>query len=324
MRFRGVVAALAAFLSFAGFVACVGDSSTSDGGTDSSVGPDVKETGPGTDASDGGVEAGFDPKSITGLRLWFEGDKGVDVGDAGTDAGPNVTKWHDQSGNGEDAVPNANATYLPACMPPQLVAGAINGKPALSFSPPSNGVVVCLQLPQGFSDFTPGATLFALARVDIGQANTMFLGFGLLQGSNTDPANPLAQFSFQRASASLAMAFWPDLVNGDYGTLSSATNSAGDDHQLHMFEWVLNAGAAGSQATGTWFMDGNQLTAGADSVAMKVPDIQTRTMNTIGWGGRFPEQVWGLIGELLLYTGPLKTADRLLVEQYLRAKWASP
>lgn len=304
-------------------MACVGDTSTpQDGGLDSStsdVASDVvKDTG--SDASDGGVEAGFNPKSIAGLRLWLEADKGVDVGDAGTDAGPNVTAWHDQSGNGEVAVPNVGAQFLPACNPPQLAAGAINNTPALAFS----STTTCLQLPSGFGDFTAGATLFALARVDIAVSNTTFLGFGLLQGSNTDPATPLSQLSFQRASASLAMGFWPDLVSGDYGTLTSAANSAGDVHEVHMFEWVLNAGSAGSQATGTWFMDGNQLTAGTDAVPMKVPEVQVRTMNTVGWGGRNTEQLWGLIGELLLYSGPLKTSDRLLVEQYLRGKWASP
>ena len=324
MELRALLGALAVSCVAAGFVACVGDSSPQDGGVDSSTkdgAADVNEAG---DASDGGVEAGFDPKSIPGLRLWFRGDKGVDVSDAGTDAGPNVTTWHDQSGNAENAVPNVGATYLPACNPPQLASGAINNLPALSFVPPTNGVVVCLQLPQGFSDFTAGVTLFALARVDIAQANTTFLGFGLLQGSNTDPASPLSQFTLQRASASLAMGFWPDIVPSDYGTLTSANNSAGDVHQVHMFEWVMNAGAAGTQATGTWFMDGNQLTPGVDANAMKVPAIQTRTMNTIGWAGRFPQQLWGLLGEILFYSGPLKTSDRLLVEQYLRAKWASP
>jgi hypothetical protein len=309
------------------FVACVGDTTPQDGGVDSSANDALADTSvkdTGSDASDGGVEAGFDPKSIAGLRMWFKADKGVDVSDAGTDAGPNVTTWHDQSGNAIDAVPNVGATYLPACPPPQLAAGTINNLPALSFLPPSNGAVVCLQLPQGFSDFTAGATVFALTRVDITQSNTTFFGFGLLQGSNNNPANPLSQFSIQRALASLAMGNWPDLVSNDYGTLSSASNSAGDVHQVHMFEWVLNAGSAGSTATGTWFMDGNQLTSGTDAVAMKVPEITTRTMNTIGWAGRNPQQLIGLLGELLFYSGPLKTSDRLLVEQYLRAKWASP
>jgi hypothetical protein len=312
--------------------ACVGDSSTDlpDGG-DASIGSDApaetttpQDGGTTADASDAAVEAGFNPKSVSGLRLWFEADHGVDVSDAGSDAGPNVVTWHDQSGNADDAVPNVNTSFLPACPPPQLVADVINGLAALSFTPLGAQQYPCLQLPSGFSDFTTGATVFTVARIDIAQAQTDFLAFALLQSPNTDPASPLYQVGFRRGTNTLYMENWQDMDAGDYSTLTSAANSAGNPHEIHMYEHVLNAGTPGTTATGAFFLDGNSLGAGTDTKPMIVPTVSVRTMNTIGWSGRTADQVYGYIAEILMYGGPLKTSDRIAVEQYLRAKWATP
>ena len=66
----------------------------------------------------------FKPSEIptAGLQLWLRADSGVD-----TLNGSTVSRWHDQSGNGNDAI-QANASRQPL-----LVASALNGKPVLRF-----------------------------------------------------------------------------------------------------------------------------------------------------------------------------------------------
>jgi len=56
-----------------------------------------------------------------GLQLWLRADAGVDT------LNGTVNRWHDQSGSGNDAI-QASASRQPV-----LVAGALNGKPAVSF-----------------------------------------------------------------------------------------------------------------------------------------------------------------------------------------------
>ena len=62
------------------------------------------------------------PGDVSGLRLWLAAEAGVE-----TNASGGVTNWLDQSGAGQHAVQGAETSQ------PQVVAGALNGKPALTF-----------------------------------------------------------------------------------------------------------------------------------------------------------------------------------------------
>src|SRR5205823_1710790 len=131
--------------------------------------------------------------------------------------------------------------------------------------------------------------------IDIANAQTDFLAFALLQSPNVDPASPIHQVGFRRSANALYMENWEDLDAGDYTTLSSAANSAGNAHEVHLFEHVLNANTPGTLVTGAFFLDGNSLGAGIDAKPMVGPAVTPRTMNTIGWSGRTADQVFGFI-----------------------------
>jgi len=61
------------------------------------------------------------PIPIVGLQLWLRADAGIDT------LNGTVSRWHDQSGNGNDAIQASISRQ------PLLVAGALNGKPVLRF-----------------------------------------------------------------------------------------------------------------------------------------------------------------------------------------------
>lgn len=64
------------------------------------------------------VSGGFDPKTITGLALWFDASKSSSI----TLNGSNVSSWADLSGNGR------NATQATAANQPSYSTAALNGK----------------------------------------------------------------------------------------------------------------------------------------------------------------------------------------------------
>jgi hypothetical protein len=68
-----------------------------------------------------GITTGGTPIPTASLQLWLRADAGVDT------LNGTVSRWHDQSGNGNDAI-QASSTRQPL-----LVAGALNGKPVLRF-----------------------------------------------------------------------------------------------------------------------------------------------------------------------------------------------
>ena len=61
------------------------------------------------------------PIPTTGLQLWLSADAGVDT------LNGKVSRWHDQSGNGNDAIQASESRQ------PMLVADTLNGKPVISF-----------------------------------------------------------------------------------------------------------------------------------------------------------------------------------------------
>ena len=64
------------------------------------------------------ASGGFDPKTITGLALWFDASKSSSI----TLNGSNVSSWADLSGNGHDA------TQATAANQPSYSTAALNGK----------------------------------------------------------------------------------------------------------------------------------------------------------------------------------------------------
>ncbi len=139
----------------AGADVIVSDASTSDAVADAPSVVDAHVDAPGTvDAKadapsivDAKVDAPgpWTPKNLTGLALWLDGSVGVT---AGTDS--KVSKWADQSGNGNDAT-QQNANSQP------LLSGKVNNRDCLYYSQTGTPVELSVPSPANASmagDFT--------------------------------------------------------------------------------------------------------------------------------------------------------------------------
>jgi hypothetical protein len=126
------------------------------GGSDSTSGAAGADEGGGSDAGgrssggEGGSPGEVEPEIPTdGLVLWLRADRGV------TQADGAVSQWDDGSGQGN------HATQTASNVRPLFVAGAFGGRSAIAF-----GEDDFMRLPAGFSDFSQGLSVFALASFD--------------------------------------------------------------------------------------------------------------------------------------------------------------
>lgn len=121
---------------------CVGDTATSPAHDDAST-PDSASCSSCVDAStDASSDApvAFTPKALPGLALWLEGGTGLDT------SASTVVKWHDQSGNKNDATPAKGSTGP--------VVGTLLSKPALQFNQDSSiEMLDSTSLQWGIGDF---------------------------------------------------------------------------------------------------------------------------------------------------------------------------
>lgn len=78
---------------------------------------------------------GFSPLQLTSVRLWCRSDMGTTIVTG-------VSRWADQSGNGNDLVQATGANQ------PVLTAGQINGRPALVFDGVNDSLAVAFALTQ--------------------------------------------------------------------------------------------------------------------------------------------------------------------------------
>lgn len=157
----------------------------------------------------------------SGLNLWLKSTLGVT-----TVSGSNVSQWDDLSGSGN------SATQSVAGNRPTLTANSINGQPAITF-----GASQFLQIPAGMSDFTGGASIFALLKPTSVTAGARIVDFGNGTASNNlqlqEPStNGAALYAYNGASPSNV-------------TASSALTL----NQFQVLEAVHNGAASGTILT---------------------------------------------------------------------------
>jgi|GEM_PF-2568371 len=229
----------------------------------------------------------------TGLKLWLDATDGV------TTSGSTVTGWADLSGNGHDGSYSTGA--------PQLVPGAINGLPAISFN--GNGDHFALAGGQVLS--SDSFTVFAVA-VDTGPAE----GDAREIYSNWDGANS-----------------WPSQFLGTaFGEGGTRTIRFTDG--LTAVD-VLNAPGSPFVSYGVYvggvnadvYLDGLLVGSNAqntDPADALNPNGQRdiTTPSFIGRQGSFDGEYWqGYIAEVLVYDGALSPEDQAAVATYLQTKW---
>ncbi len=231
-----------------------------------------------------------------GLQLWLRSDAGLDTLDG------KVGRWHDQSGNGNDAI-QSNVDRQPL-----FVGGELNQKPVLRFDGFDDKL--------GFTGTTPMSqfTLFMVVKNYSGGAehNSHVITFGPLGGSPTQGFAVLWG-GFDRV---------PDLIlfgNGNGGMFASAPNIAANG------EWRIISIVFQTRFNTTLRWNGNNATM---SVNEPGPSFFGPLGDPTGSGGG----IGGADGvplltakcdfaEAIVYDTLLTDSQRLAIEQYLNGKY---
>lgn len=238
------------------------------------------------------------PDALAGLQLWLRGDADITY-----DATAAVSQWRDASGNANHAVQSAARR-------PQLVRGAIGGKPALRFDGVDDYLAI-EQLNYAAAGVIDGLTLFALLRTTAPQAQALV--------------------SFDRS------AYWSLELSDGAGRLRWSTQpQAGGSHDLDApgsladgrWRLVCARFAAGATATKQLFIDGilvaeadahlgQNVGSGATRFGFIGAPSQAATFN----GAIGAELFRGEMAEIALYDRALTDGERDRVEQYFLEKY---
>ncbi|RTL42341.1 MAG: hypothetical protein EKK48_10125 [Candidatus Melainabacteria bacterium] len=213
-----------------------------------------------------------------GLSLWLRSDQGV-VGSG------SVSEWDDCSGSGN------NATQTVSGNRPTFSTNSVNGLPAITF-----GASQFFALPAGFSDFTAGASIFAILKPTSVTAGARILDLG-----NGATANNL---QLQEPSTNGAALY---TYNGS-SPLSVTASSALTLNQFQLLEAVHNGAASG-----TIYTNSMQQAQGSLNNLLNV----TRSNNFLGQGSGGGNNYIGQIAELMLFNRGVTAAERAAIEAYL-------
>jgi fibronectin type 3 domain-containing protein len=211
-------------------------------------------------------------------------------------AGSAVTLWADTSGRGNDAVAGPGA--------PTLVAGSINGRPAVRF----DGVDDSLTLPAGFSNFTAGLSYYIVMRPTVlrsgfkmlmlgNGASRQNIGFG--RGGNT---SGLHYHTFNSSNAVTWFNTSSGLVVGEAA----------------LFAVRQDAGTANSTSYAAVSKNGIVLFG----QNMYVPPVTTRSSNYIGRSSFSSDGLLqGDVAEILLYDRKLTDGEQASLHAYFAQKY---
>ncbi|HEX2616958.1 MAG TPA: hypothetical protein VHL57_05400, partial [Flavobacteriales bacterium] len=223
--------------------------------------------------------------------LWLRGDKGVTV------SGTAVTGWSDGSGNGHLA--------SPASIPvrPTLATGALNGYPTLSF----DGIDDELRIPDANSLDMTQWDMFIVCAATTPKSNNVWLS----KGTNAQPNYAM----WSNATNALQMPIY-DVWNAlsSPGTSNNATASS---YNLLQYNNTIIAVLFPSR---TIYRNGSSIYN--DANLLRLPQTNGNalyignTQGTTGWN------LNGNIAEVILYKAGLTAVQRIIVNNYLAAKYA--
>ncbi len=285
-------AVLGVALAATGCAALIGASFDDAGLAEADASADVRA--PDVEPKDDGEAAAFDPLSLPNLAIWLDATYQVDVaGDGGAGV---VTRWHDRSVYGRDAIPAGNGTN-----PPTLVPSALGGRPVVHF--------ISSQLDLLVTPWTgPGSSAITMFLVTRGYPNSA------LRFQTNVSTYPFVMFPIDTSGSEANPSFVLEV-----GTISP--NAVTVRAPIDAGPTLLSA---------TWSANGT-----ADTYTGGVLDEQRITGLTLPSGVLYIGGVLPLLGppyttvpfadgdiaEAIVYTNALGDADRVKVEAYLRAKW---
>ncbi|MBN1979520.1 MAG: InlB B-repeat-containing protein, partial [Anaerolineae bacterium] len=254
---------------------------------------------PGVAGGDGPGGVGVTDGS-SALALWLRPDRGVYI-DAGCSTaaanGQDVACWQDQSGNSQDVMGLASTRR------PTYNTAVLNGMPVLAYVGGDGGDV----LTRTFASFASGGN----------QPYTIFSAFN---PSNTNLENLFA-IGVPVLDQNIAYhPYWSGLNNGralyHYGDdLSVAGTVSG--WQFAAFRYTAGTG------TNQYYYDRSSLAGSRQtSAALNLPVNPILSVggydNRTGING---SELTGSIGEMIIFSQALTDVERILVENYLSAKY---
>jgi hypothetical protein len=230
------------------------------------------------------------PQPAANLQLWLRSDCGV-VSSSGA-----VSQWSDQSGNSN------NATQTVAGNKPTLTTGVLNNAvlPSLTFSGSQY-----LTMPAGFTNFSPGSSIFLVLKPSSSSATCDACAFGNATNSDAFFAQSIGtQASFSAYDSTTS------------STVTTTTNPLSTS-AFKLLEAVYSPGATNGIAT--IFVNGSQIKQSTSMVAT-LNNI-SRADNYIGTGIGLTNYFQGSIAEVLVFSSPLTSSQRASVESYVLSKF---
>lgn len=268
-----------------------GGSAGSGGGTRANGGAGGRPIVPDASAAGGAVIGQSDaappvsedagpPIPTDGLLLWLRADRGVTVQNGA------VTEWADQSPS------KTNATQDLTNLQPQLLDDAIGGQPALVF----DGQDDFLKLPAGFSDFSNGISLFAVA-----QSNSPDVCTGVFEASNGAEIDDIS-------------------LDSDFGKLNFEVYDANDEEVS--FPANVPEEVEAIQAPDQSVEVRRNGPMGIET-SFALPAQVVRNQVYVGKTLYANCQVFpGMIAELIVYSRAVTASENTAIEGYLQSKYA--
>ncbi len=241
------------------------------------------------------------------LFLWLDANKSSSI----TLNGPiQVSGWADLSGNGNNFTQATSGNQ-----PTYSATGNPSNLPAVTFTSTSSQYLSIANLSASIA-FTSGFTGFnqvSYGALQAGQAWQRVFDFANGAGSNN--------FMMGRFSNS-ANAYYEGW-NGATGDQTWTTTNPIVNGSEDLYEAVQAAGAAGSLTAVNHYLAGAaQASGGQAGSSTHVPNAIARTSNYIGRSNWAADSYFsGTMSEILLYNTAFNTTQRVIIENYLSAKW---
>ncbi len=220
------------------------------------------------------------------LKWWVKADAGTST----TTNNTGIQTWTDQSGNSLDA------TQGTATNQPTYLTNQINGLPVLSFDS-TDDLLSTGTLPADFA--TTDVSMYIVALTDAAENTSPIVA---------NPDNTSSRFNIHIP--------WGDnLIYFDHGDISSGGRLTTNFGTLGQFQTYHFQTISGTEQR--IYQDGSQLATDANASSFdptgKILDIGFYSSTGTYWGGD--------IAEVLVYNSALNTAERIIVDNYLSAKY---
>jgi hypothetical protein len=241
------------------------------------------------------------------LVFWLDANNSSSITQNGSNQ---VSQWSDRSGNGYNFKQSTSGN-----MPVYGATAGPNSRPALTFTSTSAQYLSLASLPA--VSFTGGTSAFVQASFNASQTSygwERIFDLGNGQSSNN--------ITFGRYGSSAN--FYYEGFNGSSGDQTYTTSNPIVNGTSNIYEAVHQGGTAGTLTSVAHYRAGTTLSdnGAAGSSSAYVHAAITRTSNYVGrsnWS--VDNYLSGTISEILLYNTAFNTTQRVIMENYLWAKW---